>query len=72
MKFIRFFKSLLENSLIILGTAFLVIKLIDLYNPFLDISGHSQWLRYLLGITSVLSGVISLLMRGIKEHEAHK
>lgn len=72
MKFITFFKSILENSLIILGTAFLLIKLIDLYNPFMDISGHSQWLQYLLGITAVLSGVISLLMRGIKEHESHK
>lgn len=59
----------LNNGLIILGLSFLVMKLLDWYNPFMDFSGHAQWVQYLLGIFAVLSGTLHLLTRMGKQHE---
>ena len=59
----------LDNSLIILGLSFLAMKILDWYNPFMDFSGHAQWLQYLLGIFAVLSGTMHLLLRIGKQHE---
>lgn len=59
----------LNHGLIVLGVSFLVIKLLDWYNPFMDFSGHVEWLQYLLGIFAVLSGTLHLLARMGKQHE---
>ncbi len=59
----------LNNGLIVLGLSFLVMKLLDWYNPFMDFSGHAQWVQYLLGIFAVLSGTLHLLTRMGKQHE---
>lgn len=60
---------LFDNGLIVLGSSFLAIKILDWYNPFMDFSGHTLWLQYLLGIFAVLSGILHLFSRIGKQHE---
>ena len=38
-------------------------------HPFMDFSGHAQWLQYLLGIFAILSGVLHLFSRIGRQHE---
>ena len=68
MKIVQWIQQLLDHELIILGLAFLVIKLLDWYNPFMDFSDHAQWLQYLLGISAIVSGVLHLLSKSRKQH----
>ena len=68
-KILRGIQTLLDNGLIVLGLAFLAIKILDWYNPFMDFFSHAQLLQYLLGFFAVLSGILHLLVRMGKQHE---
>lgn len=54
MKIKRFISNMLSNWLIILGLAFLVIKVLDRYNPLMDFSGQSEILQIGLGSCAVI------------------
>lgn len=56
----RFISNLLSNWLIILGLAFLVIKILDWYNPLMDFSGRSEILQICLGVCAVISGIFQI------------
>jgi len=60
MKIKRFISSMLSNHLIILGLAFLVIKVLDWYNPLMDFSGQSEILQIGLGGCAVVSGIFHI------------
>lgn len=51
---------LLSNCLIIFGTAFLAIKILDWYNPLMDFSGQSGILQICLGVCAVISGIFNI------------
>lgn len=53
---------MLSNHLIILGLAFLVIKVLDWYNPLMDFSGQSEILQIGLGGCGVISGVFHIFL----------
>lgn len=67
MKIKRFISNLLSNWLIILGLAFLIIKILDWYNPLMDFSGQSGVLQISLGVCAVISGVFHIFACRSKE-----
>lgn len=60
MKIKRTISTLLANWLVILGLAFLVIKILDWYNPLMNFSGQTEILQIMLGICAVVSGVFHI------------
>lgn len=67
MKIKRFISNMLSNWLIILGLAFLVIKVLDWYNPLMDFSGQSEILQIGLGGCAVISGVFHIFAYSSKK-----
>lgn len=62
MKIKRIISNILANWLIILGIAFLVIKVLDWYNPLMDFSGQTGALQILLGVCAIVSGVFHIFV----------
>lgn len=60
MKIKRIISSILSNCLIILGLVFLVIKILNWYNPLMDFYGQSEILQIMLGVCAVISGVFHI------------
>lgn len=69
MKIKRFISNMLSNWLIILGLAFLVIKVLDWYNPLMDFSGQSEILQIGLGGCAVISGVFHIFAYRTKKSQ---
>lgn len=69
MKIKRFISNLLSNWLIILGLAFLIIKILDWYNPLMDFSGQSGILQISLCACAVISGVFHIFAYSRKKRE---
>lgn len=70
MKIKRFISNTLSNWLIILGLAFLVIKVLDWYNPLMDFSGQSEILQIGLGGCAVISGVFHIFAYSAKKNNS--
>lgn len=60
MRIWRMIKKAAGNLCIICGIALLAVRILDWYNPFMDFTGHSMFLLYILCICAIYMGVCSL------------
>lgn len=56
----KIFSNILSNWLIVLGLTFLVIKILDWYNPLMNFYGQAEILQIMLGVCAVISDVFHI------------
>ena len=72
MKSGEILRGVLAHICMICGIVVMTFQILDWYNPYMDFTGHSVQILYILCVCSVLSGIIQIFQRRKGVHPGRK
>lgn len=63
MRLVNILKLTAAHICIVCSVAYMIIHILDWYNPYMNFSGQTLFIQYLLGIGAFMLGTLQIIVR---------